>query len=46
MKTIKFISITILIIFFNISKLYTEEISEGTKFVVAGHLYPITKDQK
>ena len=46
MKTIKFISITILIIFFNISKLYTEEISAGTKFVVAGHLYPITKDQK
>ena len=46
MKTIKFISITILILFFNISRIYTQEISAGTKFIVAGHLYPITKDQK
>ena len=46
MKTIKFIPITILILFFNISRIYTQEISAGTKFIVAGHLYPITKDQK
>ncbi len=46
MKAIKFISLTILIIFCNISKLYAEDLNTGTKFVVAGHLYPITKDQK
>ena len=46
MKAIKFISITVLIIFFNISKLYAEDLNSGTKFIVAGHLYPITKDQK
>ena len=45
MKIIKFISLFALIIFFYSSKLFSEEQKSGTKFIVAGHLYPITKDQ-
>jgi predicted phosphodiesterase len=46
MKTIKFILLFALIIFCYSSKLYSNEQKSGTRFVVAGHLYPITKDQK
>ena len=46
MKTIKFILLFALIIFCYSSKLYSNEQKAGTRFVVAGHLYPITKDQK
>ena len=46
MKTIKFILIFNLVIFSYFSKLNAEDFKFGTKFVIAGHLYPITKDQK
>ena len=44
MKIIKFISLfaSNSLLFF---KLFSEEQKSGTKFIVAGHLYPITKDQ-
>ena len=45
MKIIKFISLFALVILFYSSKLFSEEQKSGTKFIVAGHLYPITKDQ-
>ena len=45
MKIIKFISLFALVILFYSSKLFSEEQKSGTKFIVAGHLYLITKDQ-
>jgi len=45
MKTINFFLIIFLIINL-MSKLYADENKTGTKFIVAGHLYPITKDLK
>ncbi len=46
MKSIRFIIFFTFILSFYSTKLYTDEIQSGTKFIVAGHLYPITKDQK
>ena len=45
MNLIKFILIIYLAIN-SITKLYGDEHKAGTKFIVAGHLYPITKDLK
>ena len=45
MKTIKLILIFNLVLFSFFFNLHAEDFKSGTKFVIAGHLYPITKDQ-